>query len=103
MTGPGTGPGAEFVVWGLDSADSAPEGVVGEIRFPTLAGIGGLELREDVEDGSLGMPRDLTGDGLVDRIDHRDDYLLLPVNVTLRWKGKTGVRTLEVQTLLADR
>jgi len=54
-------------------------------------------------DERLGTPRDLNGDGLVDSVNHAGDYLLLPVSLTLRWKGKTGVRVLEIQTFLADR
>lgn len=99
---PGSAPGAGFAVNGLDPVDGDPDGLVGEIRFPTVLGAGGLELREDVLDESLGMPRDLDGNGAVDAVDHGDDYRLLPVSLTLRWKGVTGVRSLEVQTLLAD-
>jgi len=100
---PGSAPGAGFAVDGLDAADDDPDGLVGEIRFPTAMGPAGLELREDVLDENLGMPRDLNGDDLLDGNDHRDDYRLLPVEVTLRWKGKTGIRSFTLQTLLADR
>ena len=100
--GPGA-PGAGFAVFGLDPADDDPDGLVGEIRFPTIVNGGVLELREDVEDPILGMPRDLDGSGAIDDEDQDDDYMLLPVSLTLRWKGRSGVRTMEVQTLLADR
>ena len=49
------------------------------------------------------MPRDLNGDGAVDGGDHSGDYALLPVSLQLRWKGAMRVRTLEIQTFLADR
>lgn len=99
---PGSAPGAGFAVDGLDPVDGDPDGLVGEIRFPSILGVGGLELHEDIFDDYLGMPRDLNGDGALDTMDHAGDYRLLPVSLTLRWKGVTGVRRLEIQTLLAD-
>jgi hypothetical protein len=101
--GPGTAPGASFAVAGLDPTEDDPDGLVGEIRFPTVPGAAGPELREDVVDDALGMPRDLDGDGLVDGVDKKGTYRLMPVEVSLRWRGKTGVRSLQLQTLLADR
>jgi hypothetical protein len=94
------GPGSGFAVAGLDPAPDDPDGLVGELRFPTLTG---SELREDVADEDLGMPRDLDGRNGVDASDHKDDYRLLPVEVTLRWRGTSGIRTLTLRTLLADR
>ena len=94
-------PGSSFAVRGLDPTDGDADGLVGEIRFPVEPG--GLELREDLVDESLGMPQDLNGDGFVDDQDHADDYRLLPVSVTLRWKGTLRVQTFELRTLLADR
>lgn len=102
--GPGTAPGAAFDVVGLRPAGDDPDQRVGEIHFPTAVGVGGrLELAEDADEPSLGMPRDLDGDGLVDTDDHSTDYRLLPVTLRLRWTGANGERTLEVHTLLADR
>ncbi|HEX6885421.1 MAG TPA: prepilin-type N-terminal cleavage/methylation domain-containing protein [Planctomycetota bacterium] len=102
--GPGTAPGAGFAVAGLEPTDDDPDGLVGEIRFPTVPGPAGPQLREDVVDDALGMPRDLDGDGLPpDALDKKDTYRLLPVELTLRWKGKTGVRSIQLQTLLANR
>ena len=88
-----------FEVDGLAPVDADPDGLVGEIVFPTVAG----ELREHVEFEALGMPRDLTGDGEIDFDDHSGDYRLLPVLVRVRWKGTGGERTAEISTLLADR
>ena len=101
--GQGTAPGAAVAVAGLDPTDDDPDGLVGEIRFPTVPGAAGPELHEDVVDDALGMPRDLDGDGLPGAGDKKGTYRLLPVEVTLRWKGKTGVRSLQLQTLLANR
>ena len=92
-----------FAVQGLDPLDDDADGLVGEIRFPGVDGVTGAELREDVLDERLGMPRDLNGDGVVDALNHRGDYRLLPVAVTLRWKGQSGQRSLELESLIADR
>jgi len=100
---PGSGPGAGFAVEGLDPVDDDPDGLVGEIRFPATPGAAGPELHENLDDEVLGMPRDLNGDGMIDESDHKGDYRLLPVALTLRWKGRTGIRSLELQTVLADR
>jgi hypothetical protein len=95
-------PGSNFAVAGLDPADDDPDGTVGEIVFPTEYVLGQTVLRESLVEPLLGMPRDLNGDGdLLD--DLTNDYRLLPVLVRLRWKSRTGVRVMEVQTLLADR
>jgi len=93
-------PGSTFRVWGLDPQLNDPDGMVGEIRFPVEEG--GLALREDLEDPSLGMPRDLNGDGDIDSLDHSLDYRLLPVQVQVRWTGRNGPRGLTVETFLAD-
>ncbi|HKX46296.1 MAG TPA: hypothetical protein VJP77_06305 [Planctomycetota bacterium] len=96
----GASPGPAFAVAGLDPVEGDPDGLVGEIVFPaTEAG----ELREDLVLPELALPRDLNADGLVDTDDHAADYRLLPVLVRLRWEGRSGVRELEVRTLLADR
>jgi prepilin-type N-terminal cleavage/methylation domain-containing protein len=92
-------PGSHFPVNGLAACKDDLDGMVGEIVFPTA----GFELREDLVDPSLGMPRDLNGDGLIDSLDHSQDFRLLPVLVHLRWTGADGERTLEMRTLLADR
>ena len=59
------------------------------------------QLREDVVDASVGMPRDLNADGAVDAFDHADDYVLLPVSVRLEWRDASGDRNVEVDILLA--
>ena len=99
--GPGTAPGSRFAVAGLDETPDSPDGLEGEVIFPTaLDPAGQLQLREDVELRVLGMPRDLSGDGRIDDADHGDSYFILPVQVRLRWKGTTGVRQYELSSQL---
>ena len=101
--GTGTAPGSALDIEGLTAPAGAPNGAVGRVLFPTVDDpVDGLQLREDVVDNSLGMPRDLDGDGQVDDVDHAGDYLLLPVKIRLQWMGKAGLSTLEIKTLLAD-
>lgn len=95
--GAGTAPGATFAVQGLTPMAGAPGGVAGQIIFPSPGPI----LREDVLDEELGMPRDLDLDGLVDNKDHASNYRILPVRVRVRWVGKGGPHTVEVQTQLS--
>lgn len=93
----GTSPGAHFDVPGLDPRPDDPDGHVGEIVFP-LSEDG--ELLEDLELERLGMPRDLTGEGDIDDIDHALDYRLLPVLLRLQWRGASGNASFEVVTVL---
>ena len=99
----GLAPGSGFAVRGLTPVPSDPDGFVGEIFFPTLQTVDGLELREDVNVPELGLSRDLDADGEIDTLDHADDYRLLPVLVRLRWRVGEGERSAEVRTILADR
>lgn len=99
--GAGTAPGNRFAVFGLSEAPDSPDGLEGEVVFPTaIDPVDGLELREDIELRALGLPRDLSGDGRVDDQDHSGSYFILPVQVRLRWKGTTGVRQYEIATQL---
>ena len=82
--GANTAPGDHFNVPGL--APLGVEGIVGAINFPAFKG----QLREDVLDADLGMPRDLNGDGIIDSADHAADCLILPVKIRLEWASKTG-------------
>jgi hypothetical protein len=92
-------PGSNFAVAGLTARADDADGMIGEILFPTAPG--GAVLREDVVDASLGMPRDLDGDGLIDADDHSNDYGILPVLIRLRWTGTAGASSLEFKTVLA--
>ncbi len=95
--GAGTAPGATFVVPGLTAVAGAPGGVAGQIIFPS----NGPALRENAVDTALGMPRDLNLDGVMDAGDHAADYMILPVRVRVRWMGKAGPHTVELQTQLS--
>jgi len=99
----GASPGDGFAVPGLDPLPTDPDGLVGEIVFPTLDTAGGLELREDLNLPELGMPRDLDGLNGVDGFDHDEDYRLLPVLLRIEWQGQSGTRRAETRTMLADR
>lgn len=88
-----------FDVPALSVVAGDPDGLVGSITFPTIAG----QLREDVFDPSLGMPRDLNGDGLApDNLDHSGDYVILPATIRLDWAGATGDRFLEYDLVLSQ-
>ena len=100
--GAGMAPGHRFAVEGLEPLEGVADGMVGEIRFPTLDNGGALELREDSEDETLGMPRDLNGDSIVDDVDHSGDYILLPICVVVDWEGRHGPRHIEFFTMFAD-
>ncbi len=96
--GPGTAPGSRFAVPGL--APVAMGQFVGRYEFPMVDG----RLAEDVDDEMLGFPRDLNADNQVDALDHRDDWVVLPVRVRLEWMprgGSTASRTFELYTMLA--
>jgi hypothetical protein len=83
--GPNTAPGNAFVV----VADQHGLTGIGEVIFPVNAA---GELREDMNLPELGMPRDLNGDDVIDGLDHRDDYIILPVRVRMSWRGASGDR-----------
>ena len=102
--GIGTAPGSTFDVPGLRPSPDDVDGIVGQITFPDqMSLLGVLELREDVNDPQLELPRDLNGDGAVDALDHSGDYRLLPVRVELEWSGHNGNRTLVVNSLISER
>ena len=93
--GVGTAPGSTIVLRGSGDPDG-PGVIVGEVHFPMVSG----QLREDVADPLLGTPMDLNGDGAIDSADHSGDYVLLPVRVRVRWRGVTGLRTVDICTVL---
>lgn len=101
--GEGTAPGNRFQVAGLAAMEDAPNGLVGEVIFPSAEVEPDVwQLREDMEDDRLGMPRDLNGDSLIDDQDHSADYLLMPICVRVEWAGRYGRRQLEMHTMLTD-
>lgn len=102
--GAGTAPGPNFAVRGLTTQVGDADGFVGNIQFPDLdLGGGALALREDVADAALGMPRDLNGDGVTDALDHSGDYIVLPVRITLQWRGKSTNRLMVFEHILSPR
>jgi len=95
--GPGTAPGSTFAVEGLAIPPSRVP--VGRIEFPMLDG----RLAEDQSDDMLGMPRDLNADGLIDELDHREDWVVLPIRVRLEWSPRGGgatTRDFEIYTMI---
>ena len=99
----GTAPGGAFPVTGLRVQPGDPDGLVGRIVMPAVPGAGTTEeLREDFVEPTLGMPRDLDVDGVIDALNHAGDYRILPIRVLVEWRGVSGDRALQVQTLLAE-
>lgn len=80
---PGGAFGPDIAVHGLGPANEGVE--VGWITFVTD------ETATDADLGvELGMPRDLDGDGKVDNTDVSGSAVLLPVILTLEWRGIGG-------------
>lgn len=102
--GAGSAPGEGFAVAGLDPQTGDPDGLVGRYVFPSIVGDDPEALRENVPDPTLGMPRDLFGDGLVDGADYRATYNLLPVRVVVEWRSAKGHdRSIQFETCLTQR
>ena len=100
--GAGTAPGKNFAVPGLSAVPGDPDGLPGEIIFPTPNGLPGV-LRESVVDASLGMPRDLNGDGLISAAaNYSTTYTILPVRVQVRWASPSGPAVFELRTMLGN-
>jgi len=101
--GPGTAPGWRFDIEGFDPIEASPDQMVGTISFPTITPVGGVaQLREDTVDEDLGMPRDLSGDSIIDDKDHALDYVILPIKVEVDWLGRYGARHVEFFTMFAE-
>ncbi len=100
--GTATAPGNHFQVLGLDGA-VIDAGAAGAIRFPEVEiAPGTWQLREDLDDSELGMPRDLNGDSMIDDKDHSADYVHLPTIVQVHWKGTFGSRRFELVGLCTE-
>ncbi len=81
--GPGGSMGNTFVVPGLDSpAPGSPHGTLEFVLDETAT--------DDDLGAELGMPRDLNGDGDATDTDVQGEARLLPVIMTLRWRGENG-------------
>ncbi len=81
--GVGTAPGADFEVTGLSAQENDLDNLCGKIRFPVRV----AQLREDLIDDKLGMPRDLDMDGAITSDNVADRYLVLPVEVAVQWES----------------
>lgn len=99
--GPGTAPGPNFDVEGLVPQPDDPDGKCGKILFPTNAA--GTELREDVTDLDLRMPRDLDGNGVIGTGDVSATYTMLPVTIRVDWQGVQGRRSWTYRTILLKK
>lgn len=98
--------GPNFAVPGLEVQVGDPDGFCGLVTLPAVDIGGGVEeLRENFVDAALGMPRDLNGDGVVDAVNHANDpeMLLLPVRVSVQWRGVSGPRQIVLETMLSSR
>lgn len=105
--GPGTAPGQEFWIDAAPGLEAPGGGPPGRVRLPLVdvsedAVLPVWELREDMVDERLGMPRDLDGNGGIDDIDHSTDFRILPVIVEVEWTSELGPRSLSIFTLLTD-
>lgn len=83
--GPGGTPGDTFRVEGLTALDGTD--LVGRIQVLTSETLTDAGLRAE-----LGLPRDLNGDGDGSDDDVTADARLLPVLLTIRWRGERGER-----------
>jgi prepilin-type N-terminal cleavage/methylation domain-containing protein len=100
--GVNTAPGKDFAVDGLSAQPDDPDGLPGEVIFPTTPGFPG-ELRESAVDAALGMPRDLNGDGAIHATQsYATDYVVLPVRVRVAWIGTAGRSEIELRTILGN-
>ncbi len=101
--GPNTAAGPNFAVAGLSPQIGDADNMAGQVVFPTIVAGAVDLLREDVVDADLGMPRDLNSDGVIDAADHSGDYQILPVRVRVAWRGFSGNRALELESVLVER
>ncbi len=101
LSTPAAGP--DFAAPGLDPLATDADGMCGEVWFPTFDNGGVLELREDLVDAALGLPRDLDLDGAVDGLNHAANYSILPVRIVVTWRGVDGARSIQLETLLCER
>lgn len=99
VAGANTDPGATFAIEGLEAVDGG--GFAGEIEFPVDATAPG-ELREDLNLPTMGLPRDLDMDGVIDATDHSADAVIIPVIVRARWRGAAGPAMVEIVTYIGD-
>ena len=92
-------PGADFAVPGLTPQLGDPDGFCGRVTFPG----NNVVLLEDGIDRELGMPRDLSLDDVIDNLNHSADYAVLPVRITVAWRGVLGDAQVSIGTTLVER
>lgn len=93
--------GGDFPVLGLQTQVGDPDGMCGRIVFPVDGAPGAETLNELVVDPGLGMPRDLDMLNGIDNNDHTLDYVVLPVRVLVEWRGVSGNRSIELETMMS--
>ncbi len=102
--GPGTAPGHRFEIVGLAPLEG--EEFVGEVFLPVIdtgtSVVPVWELREDSNHVRMGTPRDLSGDAMIDDLDHAEDYSLLPIGIEVRWMSGHGPRSVRLETVLTE-
>ena len=94
--GAGTAPGCHFGVPGLSPRLDDPDGLCGLVRFPEQTG----QLRENVADRSLGMPRDLDMDGFIGLNPVDQTYRILPFEIRIEWQYGEAVRSYSLYSML---
>lgn len=102
-SGAGTAPGATFTVTGLPLPKVQGTTAHGIVLLPNLNYGSTIQIREDINIPSLGMPRDLNGDTLIDSADHSSDYKLLPVLVEVQWQAANGVASLKLAAIVSAK
>ena len=93
-------PGADFDVAGLEARAGDADNLPGEVLFPVTMNAGVPELRENLVSTDFDMPKDLTGEGTVDAVNHAGNYTMLPLIVRVRWTVVGGPGEVEFQTIL---
>ena len=94
--GPGGTDGPDFDVEGLRAADGDADGRCGKMTFYD---------DESADAPEVGLPRDLNGDGDTDDsgADVTDNYRLVPVKITVSWRGVAGNKSTMLYAVIGDR
>lgn len=97
--GEGTAPGPHFPVDGLPVPEGDADGMCGFIRFVETQRPG---LYETAVDESLGMPRDLDSNGVIDEEPVTATYTILPVEVGVEWESQGRVHRFAMQVQFVE-
>lgn len=94
--GPGGTAGPDFDVEGLSAADGDADGRPGKITFYD---------DESADAPEVGLPHDLNGDEDTDDsgADVTDNYRLVPVRITVSWRGAAGNKSATFYAIIGDR